>query len=103
MAVTAADKVPNLREVRGWDPTCRSSSSSWASRPAGLLIVWILGIGCLLALLAIVVGTSGTLDDHRASNAASVATSSHMCKVLPLCKVDRLTRAREHADVIDIC
>ena len=103
LAVTAADKVSNLREVRGWDPTCRSSSSSWASRPAGLWMTRVLGIGCLLAFLAIVMGTSGTLDDHRASNAAGVAAPSYTHKVLPLCKVDRLTCAGEHADVIDIC
>ena len=48
-------------------------------------------------------GTSGTLDDYRASNAAGVAASIYTRKVLPLCKVDRLTRAGEHADVIDIC
>jgi len=106
LVVTAADEVPDLGEIYGWDRNpSRSSSTSWASRPAGLLLAMILRICCLFAFLAIVVGASTALNDHRVIDLANyvVARGDLRHSVLSLCKIDWLTCIREHADVIDVC
>ena len=65
----------------------------------------ILRICCLFAFLAIVVDTSNALNDHRVADVAAhvVACGDLRRHVLSLRKIDRLTRTREHADVIDVC